>query len=103
MKKQKKLAGLQKRKAISGYLFIMPFILGFLVFMVKPLFQSLCMSFCNVDVSAGGFKNNFVGLANYIRAFTIDPDFNQMLVEEIGRMCINALQLWYLASLWHLF
>lgn len=91
MKKQKKLAGLQKRKAISGYLFIMPFILGFLVFMVKPLFQSLCMSFCNVDVSAGGFKNNFVGLANYIRAFTIDPDFNQMLVEEIGRMCINAL------------
>lgn len=91
MKKQKKLAGLQKRKAISGYLFIMPFILGFLVFMVKPLFQSLYMSFCNVDVSAGGFKNNFVGLENYLRAFTVDPEFNQMLVEEIGRMCINAL------------
>ena len=33
MKKQKKLRGLQRRKAISGYLFIMPFILGFSMFM----------------------------------------------------------------------
>ena len=39
MKKQKKLRGLQRRKAISGYLFIMPFILGFSMFMVKPFFQ----------------------------------------------------------------
>ena len=66
MKKQKKLRGLQRRKAISGYLFIMPFILGFSMFMVKPFFQSLYMSFCNVEVDSGGFKN-------------------------IGSMCINAL------------
>ena len=79
MKKQKKLRGLQRRKAISGYLFIMPFILGFSMFMVKPFFQSLYMSFCNVEVDSGGFKNIFAGLSNY------------MLVEEIGSMCINAL------------
>ena len=30
MKKQSKVAGLQRRKAISGYLFIAPFIIGFL-------------------------------------------------------------------------
>ncbi len=48
MKKQSKVAGLQRRKAISGYLFIAPFIIGFLAFMVKPLFQSLYMSFCTV-------------------------------------------------------
>ena len=28
-KKKNKLAGLQKRKAIAGYLFISPFIIGF--------------------------------------------------------------------------
>lgn len=91
MKKQKKLAGLQKRKAVSGYLFILPFILGFLIFMVKPLFQSLYMSFCHVDVSAGGFNITFAGLANYLRAFTVDIEFNRLLVEEISRMCINSL------------
>lgn len=91
MKKESKLAGLQKRKAISGYLFILPFIIGFLTFMVKPFFQSLYMSFCNIDVSAGGFKSNFNGIANYMRAFTVDTEFNRLLVEEISRMCINSV------------
>lgn len=91
MKKQKNLAGLQKRKAISGYIFIAPFIIGFLVFMVKPFFQSLYMSFCNVIISPQGFTNEFNGIANYVRAFTVDIDFNRLLVEELGRMFINSL------------
>lgn len=91
MKKQKKLAGLQKRKAISGYIFILPFIIGFLAFMVKPFFQSLYMSFCNVEISGQGFKNIYAGLANYVRAFTVDTEYNRLLVEEISKMCINSL------------
>lgn len=91
MKKQSKVAGLQRRKAISGYLFIAPFIIGFLAFMVKPLFQSLYMGFCTVEVSPNGIHNVFKGLANYIQAFTIDTEFNRLLVEEISRMCINSL------------
>ena len=91
MKKQKNLAGLQRRKAISGYLFILPFIIGFLAFMVKPLFQSLYMSFCDVQVSPAGITNVFMGISNYVRAFTVDTEFNRLLVEEISRMCINAL------------
>lgn len=91
MKKQSKVAGLQRRKAISGYLFIAPFIIGFLAFMVKPLFQSLYMSFCTVEVSPNGIHNVFKGLANYIQACTVDTEFNRLLVEEISRMCINSL------------
>ena len=76
MKKQKnKLAGLQKRKAISGYLFISPFIIGFLVFMVKPLITSLYMSFCEVQISA----------------FLKDPDFSSLLLTELGRMFVYTL------------
>lgn len=91
MKKKKKYTGLQRRKAIAGYLFILPFVIGFLVFMVQPLFQSLYMSFSKVDLGAGSVKMNFDGLSNYIRAFTIDTEFNRMLTEEIGRMSYNAL------------
>ena len=92
MKKQKnKLAGLQKRKAIAGYLFIMPFILGFLIFMVKPFFQSLYMSFCNVQLGAGVFDLNWIGIENFKRAFTIDPEFNRLLVEELTRMVVDSL------------
>ena len=91
MKKVKKLKGLRKRNAISGYLFILPFIVGFLAFMVKPFFQSLYMSFCNVELGAGSFKMGFAGIANYLRAFTVDTEFNRLLAEDIWRMSYNAL------------
>ncbi len=91
MKKQSKVAGLQKRKAISGYLFIAPFIIGFLAFMVKPFFQSLYMSFCEVEVSGKGINFIFRGIDNYVRAFTIDTEFNRLLLEELGFMAINTL------------
>lgn len=91
MKRQKKLEGLQKREAIAGYLFILPFVVGFLVFMVQPLAQSLYMSFCDVQVGAGSFTPQLEGVVNYIRTFTIDPEFNRLLSEEISRMFINSL------------
>ncbi len=92
MKKQKnKLAGLQKRKAISGYLFIAPFIIGFLVFMVRPFFHSLYMSFCNVELGAGNFTSHWAGLFNYNQAFRVDPDFNRLLFEEILRMFLYSI------------
>ena len=92
MKRQKtKLAGLQKRKAISGYLFIAPFIIGFLAFMVKPLFQSLYMSFSDVQLGAGEFKNVWKGLDNYNYAFRVDANFVRLLKEELSRMAIYSV------------
>lgn len=92
MKRQKsKLAGLQRRKAVSGYLFIAPFIVGFLLFMVRPFFNSLYMSFCKVNLGAGQFDMVWSGITNYNYAFKVDPDFSRFLVEEIGRMCIYSV------------
>ncbi len=92
MKRQKtKLAGLQKRKAISGYLFISPFIIGFLAFMIQPLFQSLHMSFSDVQLGAGEFKTVWKGLFNYNYAFRVDANFVRLLTEELSRMAINSV------------
>lgn len=92
MKRQKnKLAGLEKRKAISGYIFISPFIIGFLVFMVQPLFQSLYMSFCDVQLGAGTFEPVWRGMFQFNYAFRIDPDYARLLAEEIARMAIYSL------------
>ena len=90
-KNAKKLAGLQKRKAIAGYLFISPFIIGFLAFMVKPFFQSLYMSFCDVQLGSGIIQPIWEGLMNYKHAFMVDPEYNRLLVEEISRMVIYSL------------
>ena len=87
-----KRISIRARRAVSGYLFIMPFIIGFLCFMLLPLVDSFWMSLCRVDVTAGqGFQTTFIGLDNYIRAFTIDPEFNKLLSEEIGVMVTHTI------------
>ncbi|MCH5340632.1 MAG: sugar ABC transporter permease [Acetatifactor sp.] len=94
MKRQKnKLAGLQRRKAVSGYLFIAPFIIGFLLFMVQPLCQSLYMSFCNVQLGAGSFDPVWRGLFNFDYAFRVDPEYVRLLTEELTRMAIYSVSI----------
>ena len=61
-----KRISIRARRAVSGYLFILPFIIGFLCFMLLPLVDSFWMSLCRVDVTAGqGFQTTFIGLDNY--------------------------------------
>ena len=90
-KKRKSKMSLTGRRAIFGYLFILPFVLGFLLFMAKPLVQSFIMSLSDVSVGADGFELTYAGLKNYERALTIDPNFNIMLYDEISKMILNSL------------
>jgi oligogalacturonide transport system permease protein len=60
-----------------GLLYILPWIVGFLVFMAYPLAASLFYSF--TDLSPFNSEMSFVGLDNYIYMFTKDPDFFKSL------------------------
>ena len=90
--KKRKRVSLDSKKARAGWLFCLPFILGFLVFMLKPLCESLVMSFSSVTIVRGsGYTSKLIGFENYKYALSVDPDFNNFLVDEIGRMAINAI------------
>ena len=80
---------MRARNARHGVMFILPLIVGFLAFMLRPLIQSLIMSMSAVNISQADWP--LVGLENYKYALTVDPYFNQYLVEEIPRMAINAV------------
>ena len=88
--KKKRLVGLEKRKARAGYLFCLPFILGFLIFMLRPFLQSLYMSFTSVELGAGLFKMTYTGTANYYFAFRTDPEYVRLLTEELLRMVVYS-------------
>lgn len=55
-----------KQYAVAGWVFIIPFIIMFAIFMVYPIFDSFYMTFFKID----GFETSFVGLNNYKRLFT---------------------------------
>ncbi|MDD2647786.1 MAG: sugar ABC transporter permease [Eubacteriales bacterium] len=91
MAKKKHVRTMRSKNAVTGYLFILPFIIGFLMFMLKPMAQSLMFSFEKVTPGLTGFTETFVGIQNYKFALTGDPDFPRFLVEEIGTMVTNSL------------
>jgi len=61
-----------RREAIEGYLFILPWILGFLIFRLGPMLYSLFLSF--TDYAARGAPK-LIGFENYVYMFTKDPRF----------------------------
>lgn len=67
-----KLSRKQKAEERQGYLFILPWIIGFVVFTAGPLLFSLYGSFTNYDITS---RMDFVGFANYERLFTFDDLF----------------------------
>jgi len=81
---------LEGKNAIVGYLFLLPFIIGFLSFMFFPIVESLRMVFSDVrmDPDKFGFSMQSVGIENIRRVVAVDAEFNRFLVEEILRMML---------------
>ncbi len=84
--KAKKKKTLAQKNAIAGYLFILTFIIGFIAFLGYPLIESIQMSLSEVTVGNGGFSMRFIGINNFKKAFTVDPEFNRFLTESISSM-----------------
>jgi ABC-type sugar transport system permease subunit len=77
------------REALAGIGFALPFLIGFFGLFLPMIVKSVSYSFSNMSVESTGYvltraeKN---GLEHYIRALTIDPDFNRMLLQAIVDM-----------------
>ncbi|MGH3144288.1 MAG: carbohydrate ABC transporter permease [Rubrobacter sp.] len=60
------------RSDLAGYLFVLPFLIAYAVFLIFPVLLGLRMSFYNASLV--GADSQFLGLANYRELFG-DPDF----------------------------
>ncbi|HKM03379.1 MAG TPA: sugar ABC transporter permease [Lachnospiraceae bacterium] len=87
----KKRLTLTQRRAITGYLFIMPWIIGFIWFYARSLFMAGQFSLSTLQMKeTGGFTLDFVGLSNFKYAIFEDATFNQILFRSIGDMVIDV-------------
>lgn len=69
------------REALSGYSFVIIWIIGFTIFTLLPLIQTLFYSLNQVTVSATGINLEYVKWENYTRALFTDPTFIELLIE----------------------
>ncbi len=66
----------QKHHNLTGYIFIMPWLLGFLAFTLIPMVSSLYLSFTRYDIMSSPV---WIGLDNYIRILFYDDKVWQSL------------------------
>lgn len=90
-KKQRKPMGLTARRTMNGYLFILPWLIGFIAFYLRSLFLTIQFSLSELNVGAvGGYTLKWVGLSNFIYAFRVHADFKQILTTSVGNMLIDV-------------
>lgn len=74
----------ERKKRKSGFLFILPWFIGFALFFFKPLFQSIIFSFSNVKMTETGFSMTFTGLDNFHYIFYESPKYVDNLLASIS-------------------
>lgn len=91
MRKKKKLTLLQKR-SFSGYLFILPWLVGFLVFYVRSLVMTGQFAFSTLTMDAvnGGYQLEAAGWENFRYAFRVHATFKQVLTTSLLDMLIDV-------------
>src|SRR5579859_4200114 len=61
-----------RREMVEGYAYLLPWALGFVLFIAGPMVASLLLSLTSYDIARPPVV---VGLENYQRAFGADPQF----------------------------
>ncbi len=94
-KKRRKAASLDKRKARSGWLFVLPFILGILLVYIPVIVDSFQYSFSTMTFTKNaGYTTEFAGLKNYQEALFVysgsgGQTFIQVLTTGITQLLID--------------
>jgi len=77
------LSSERRREAIAGYLFILPNLMGFLLFVLGPVIAALVLGFVEWDMRSSG---EFVGLANYRKLAFEDEYFWKYVLNTLFLM-----------------
>lgn len=90
MRIKKSVGKLVKRENLTGHLFILPTMIGFLVFIIGPMIAAIVLSFFYWDMFT---PPNFIGLDNYKTLFK-DPHvftvFKNTLIFVVGVVMLNV-------------
>ncbi len=83
-KKRRRVASLDKKKARAGWIFILPFVVGFILIYLPMVVQSIRYTFQE------SFRvTDFVGFAHYSEALTVHPTYTQTLTTGLTQLVLD--------------
>lgn len=84
--KLKKGHGIEELKARYGFMFILPWLIGLIIFFFIPIVQSVIYSFSDV-VASGGSK--WVGIKHYRELLVSDPNYPKLLTDSLVELAYS--------------
>ncbi len=78
------------REALTGYGFVLIWLIGFAVFTLAPFAQTFFFSLNQVTISATGIDYAFAEWANYSRALFTDPTFVELLIGYVIETLVSV-------------
>lgn len=84
-------SSLMEKRNQAGYVFIIPFLIGFAAFMLIPLIQSFIFSFNDIRIIENGYTLIPKGLSNYVYILGIDTQFRTQIVTSFGNTFRDTL------------
>ena len=89
--KKKKPASLDAKKARAGWIFVLPFVIGFIILYIPMLVKSVEFSFSEIHVErTGGYTLEFIGFKNYSDAIFSDANFVRTLTESLQQLVFDV-------------
>ena len=85
-----KRLSLRRQKALTGYLFSLPFIIGFIFFFLAPFIQSLIFSMNRLVIVSGGYELEYIKWENFRYALQVDTEFLPKFTETLLRMLVDV-------------
>jgi len=79
-----------RRMSLIGYLFAMPFVVGFLLFFLLPFVQSIIFSLSEIEIGSYGYSISFVGFKNYRSTLLVHPTFVRTFVETVVKVLFDV-------------
>ena len=91
-KRKKRSHSLERKTARGGYLFTLPFIIGFIVIYLPVVFESFLYSVTTIErINQGeSYQLIWAGLANYREALFSDPNYVQILTAGLRQLVLDV-------------
>lgn len=86
---RKKFWNLKRKESMNGYLFILPWLIGFSIFFAFAIFRSLQISFSTIT-NFTNYEVEWVGLEHYKRALTSDTRYLTGYANTVKDMLITV-------------
>ena len=94
--KKRRAKSLDKAKARSGWVFVAPFVIGFILIYLPIIIDSIKFSFSEIKTvinplgGSSGYELIPVGFENYAKALFEDPDYVRTLISGIQQLVLEV-------------